>query len=87
MYLANMPKNRKEQTMKLIIDIPRKIYEDIKTEPNDMKVSFISRVIQMHDDSAVTVFKAIQNGVPQTEEINCPYYPCAVWDEMEYTRR
>lgn len=73
--------------MKLIIDIPRKIYEDIKTEPNDMKVSFISRVIQMHDDSAVTVFKAIQNGVPQTEEINCPYYPCAVWDEMEYTRR
>lgn len=73
--------------MKLVIDIPRKIYEDIKAEPNDMKDSFILRVIQTYDDSAVTVFKAIQNGAPQTQEINCLYYPCAVWDEMEYTRR
>lgn len=73
--------------MKLVIDIPRKIYKDIKAEPKDMKDSFITRIIQVRDVSAVTVFKAIQNGVPQTEEINCPYYPCAVWDEMEYTRR
>ena len=73
--------------MKLVIDIPRKIYEDIKAEPKNMKDSFITRIIQVHDDSAITVFKAIQNGSPQTQEINCPYYPCAVWDEMEYTRR
>lgn len=72
--------------MKIVIDIPRKIYEDIKAEQKDMKDSFITRIIQVRDVSAVTVFKAIQNGVPKTEEINCPYYPCAVWDEMAFTR-
>ena len=73
--------------MKIIIDIPSEIYDEIKAKPKDMKDSFITRIIQVHDVSAVTVFKAIQNGAPQTQEINCPYYPCAVWDEMEYTRR
>lgn len=73
--------------MKIVIDIPSEIYEEIKAEPKDMKDAFILSVIQAHDNSAVAVFKAIQNGVPQTEEINCLYYPCAVWDEMEYTRR
>lgn len=73
--------------MKIVIDIPSAIYEEIKAEPKDMKDSFIKRIIQVHDVSAVTVFKALKNGVPQTEETDCPYYPCAVWDEMEYTRR
>lgn len=73
--------------MKLVIDIPEQIYENIKAEPKDMKDSFITNIIHMRDMSAITVFKAIQNGLPQIEEINCPYYPCAVWDEMEYTRR
>ena len=37
------------------------------------------------------IYEALENvpsaDRPQTEEIDCPYYPCAVWDEMEYTRR
>ena len=72
--------------MKIVIDIPDQLYEDIKTEPKDMKDSFIMRIIQTRDMSAVTVFKALQNAAPQTQEINCPYFPCAVWDEMEYAR-
>jgi hypothetical protein len=73
--------------MRLVIDIPEQIYEDIQAEPKDMKDSFIKSIIQMRDMSAITVFRAIQNGALQMQEINCPYYPCAVWDEMEYTRR
>ena len=48
--------------MKVVIDIPDKIYEQIQNEPNNMCDNFIMSLIRTHDNSAIKIFKAIKNG-------------------------
>lgn len=50
--------------MKIVIDIPDAIFENIKMEPDNMCDSFIMGLIRVHDMSAVKVFRAIKNGTP-----------------------
>lgn len=48
--------------MKVIIDIPAEIYESIQNEPENMCDSFFMSLIQVHNSSAIEIFKAIKNG-------------------------
>ena len=48
--------------MKIVIDIPDSIYDNIKSHGDDICDNFIISLTRVHDRSAIEVFRAIQNG-------------------------
>ena len=53
--------------MKIVIDIPDSIYNDIKSRGDDICDSFIMSLTRVYDRSAIEVFRAIQKGKPYVD--------------------